>query len=90
MIEFEINQEAVQLATKRVNEDNKRKASLQVCINGLVCPICVKDLEKHIDGGMNTTYVCTSDACDFVWPQPAKKLRLHIKKNKPNKSITWR
>lgn len=85
MIDFEINPDAVQIATKRVNEANKRKASLQVCINGLVCPICAKDLEKCIDGGRNTMHVCTSDTCDFVWPQPAEKLRLHVKKNKPKR-----
>ena len=75
MIDFEINPDATHIALARVNENNRRKENLQLCINGLVCPICAKDLEKHINKrNVNTTYVCTSDACDFVWPQPMTAL----------------
>lgn len=78
MIDFDINPDAIYIATKRVNEYNKLKAQLQVCLNGMACPICAKDLEKRIDGGRNIKHVCTSDSCDFVWPSDdQEKLKMY-------------
>lgn len=82
MIDFEINPDATQIALSRANEHKRRRENLQLCINELVCPICAKDLEKYIDENRNIKRICTSDTCEFVWPQPAEKLKLHVEKNK--------
>lgn len=84
MINFKINPDAIQIATKRVNENNRKKANLQVCLNGLVCPICAKDLEKHIDGGRNIKHVCTSDSCNFVWPSDVPEKVKAYKPKRPS------
>jgi len=74
MINFYINQKAVEMATKRINENNKRETQVNVCLEGLVCPICTKDLEKCIDDNRNINYKCTSDTCDFIWPPTNRKI----------------
>lgn len=88
MIDFEINPDAIRIGTERVNQHNKLKAQLQVCLNGLVCPKCAKNLEKRIDGGRNIKHVCTSDSCDFVWlPDVPEKVKMYKPKKPPSENV---
>lgn len=67
MIDF-VNQESVDIASKRIEKAVRLKEALQLCLNGRVCPICAEDLEVTIDDNRNSTYHCTSKLCRFTWP----------------------